>query len=157
SPDGKFMATMTIANEVKICQLTNGLPDIATLLTILNLSTVGNARGIAFDAADNLLVQSSGQGLIRYYSLGNTSTCISSNDASGVNGSFTVALPPVSASILTTANASQNYINSAPPGVPNPGVFNIRLNTNNLTSSIKVSFAKAGTAVYPTHYAINTG
>ena len=157
SPDGRYIATITINNAILIANLTNGLPDDSSLITIANTPTTGNARGIAWDAADNLYVCSSGQGLLRYFSLGITSTTISSNDFSGTNGSFVLALPQVQASVVaTTPVASQNY------GSPTPGVFNISLNTNTLITPVTVSFTRSGSAVYsnnlPTgNYTLNLG
>ena len=157
SPDGRYIATMTINNAILIANLTNGLPDDSSLITIATSPTTGNARGIAWDAADNLYVCSSGQTLLRYYSLGITSTTISSNDFTGTNGSFSLALPQVAASVVaTTTLGSQNY------GSPIPAVFSISLSTNTLITPVTVSFTRSGTAFYsnnlPTgNYTINLG
>jgi hypothetical protein len=104
-----------------------------------------------WDAANNLYVCSSGQLLMRIYSLGLTTTCITSNDFTGNNGSFQLVLPAASASVVaTTPLASQNY------GTPIPGVFRITLNTNFLNAPLTVGFTRSGTANYTNHYSINT-
>ena len=132
--------------------------DDGSIFGIANTPTTGNSRGMDWDAALNLYVTSSGQGLLRIYSLGLTTTCITSNDFSGTNGSFNVTLPPVTASVVaTTPLASQNYVNNTPtPGTPIPGVFRISLNTNTLGAPLTINFTRSGTAVYTNHYVINT-
>ena len=158
SPDGLYMATMTINNAILIVSLTNGIPDESSLVTIANTPTTGNARGIAWDAADNLYACSSGQGLLRSFSLGITATTVTTNDYTGTNGGFKLLLPPTQASLAVTQPlASQNYVNNTPAGTPIPGVFTINLNTNFLVSPVTVSFTVSGTASYPSNYTMNIG
>ncbi|HEV2329029.1 MAG TPA: immunoglobulin domain-containing protein [Verrucomicrobiae bacterium] len=158
SPDGRFLASVDLQNGILVANLTNGLPDDASLFGILNAPSVGNSRGMDWDAADNVYVCSSGQGLLRSYSLGLTTTCITSNDITGTNGSFYFILPPVTASVAaTTPQASQNYVNNASPGTPIPGVFTISLNTNALAAPAVVNFGLSGTAKLGTNYTITTG
>lgn len=158
SPDNRFLATLTYYNEIEVCSLTNGLPDVSTMIRIANTPATSASRGIAFDAADNIIVNSSGQGYLRCYSLGYTSTTITTNDITGTNGGFQFILPPVNASLaVTTATASQNYVNSATPGVPIPGVFTINLSTNYLAAPVTVNFTLSGSALYRTNYTINLG
>jgi hypothetical protein len=103
-----------------------------------------------WDAADNIWVSSSGQGLLRCYSLGITATAITTNDYTGTNGNFQLILPPVTASIATTTPlASQHYTNNpAGPGrgFGTPGVFTINLSTNNLTQPVQVTMVWATNA-----------
>lgn len=157
SPDGKYLAAITINNKIIIANLTNGIPDNSTLITIANTSSVGNARGLAFDAADNIYEVSSGQGLLRGYSLGNSATTISSNDYTGNNGSFQLVLPGTTATVAaTTPLASQNYINSSPAGTPIPGVFTISLTTNFNFLPVAINITLGGTAGLNTNYTINS-
>ena len=158
SPDGRYMATMTINNAILVVNLVNGIPDESSLVTIANTSTTGNARGIAWDAADNIYACSSGQGLLRYWSLGVTSTTITTNDYTGTNGGFQLILPPTQATVqVAQPLASQNYVNNTPAGTPIPGIFAINLNTNYLAAPVTVSFTRSGTAAYPTNYTLNLG
>lgn len=151
SPDGRFLASVDVNNGITIAYLTNGIPDDSSLFGIPNTPTTGNSRGMSWDAADNLYVVSSGQGLFRVWSLGISTTCVTSNDFSGTNGSFFIAMPSLTASVAaTTPQASQNY------GTPIPGVFTITLNTNTLASPLTVNFSRSGTAVYTNYYVINT-
>lgn len=161
SPDGLFIASVDINNGITVANLTNGIPDNSSIFAIpqpaLGVGTagnnyVGNSRGIGWDAADNLYVCSSGQGLLRVFSLGNSSVCVSSNDVTGTNGTFRLVLPPVAATVATTTpQASQNY------GTPVPGVLTISLTTNILAAPVIVSFTKSGTAAYLTNYTLNLG
>jgi len=156
SPDGRFLAAVTINNQIIVCSLTNGIPDASSLLTI-GSATTGNSRGLAWDAADNLYMCSSGLGVLRQYSLGLSTTCITSNDVTGTNGTFQLVLPSVTATVAVTANGSQNYINNASPGTPIPGIFSINLTTNYLATPVTVSYALSGSAGYLTNYTINLG
>ena len=141
SPDGRFLASVDLNNGITLANLTNGIPDDASLTGITNSSGTGNSRGMDWDVANNIYVISSGQGLLRIYSLGLTTTCITSNDFTGTNGSFNLVLPPLTASVVaTTPDASQNY------GTPIPGVFTITLSTNSLTAPLTVNLTRSGTA-----------
>ena len=89
SPDGQYVATIanTTANFFVLAKLTNGLPDLSTVTT--NATGIGMpGRGIAFDAADNVYVVSGGNDRLRVFSLGLTTTAITSNDVSVANGAF---------------------------------------------------------------------
>ncbi|PYI84009.1 MAG: hypothetical protein DME26_13880, partial [Verrucomicrobia bacterium] len=155
---GRFLASVDINNGVTIANLTNGIPDEGSIFGFTNAPTTGNSRGMDWDAANNIYVSSSGQGLLRIYSLGITTTCVTSNDFTGTNGSFALILPPTAATIVaTTPLASQNYVNNTPPGIPIPGVFRISLDANHLEAPVVVAFARAGTAVITNNYNFNYG
>lgn len=160
SPDGQYIASVDINNGITIASLTNGIPNDGTIFGIsqgtfgstsgLNLA---NSRGMDWDPANNIWVISSGQGLLRCWSLGLTTTCITSNDWTGTNGSFAIAVPPLKASVAaTTRIASQNYVNNTVnAGTPIPGVFRISLANNDTTATgpVTVSFVRTGTGVGP--------
>ncbi len=153
SPDGVYFASVDVNNGITIANLTNGIPDDGSIFQVPNLSTTVNSRGMCWDAADNIWVASSGQGLLRCYSLGITTTCVTSNDFSGTNGSFAFTKPGAAASaIATTPTASQNYINNTNvgfgPGTPIPGVFTISLNVNSNPGPVAVSFVLGGTGFF---------
>ena len=88
SPDGRFIATVDANDGITFASLTNGIPDESTVFSIVNPPSAPSARGMCWDAADNILVSSSGQGLLRAYSLGLRGTAATSNDQTGTNGSF---------------------------------------------------------------------
>jgi hypothetical protein len=156
SPDGKYLASVDINNGVTLANLTNGIPNEGTLFGIsqgtfgnnTGLNT-GNSRGMDWDPADNLWIISSGQGLLRCFSLGLTTTCVSSNDWTGTNGTFQLVVPALQSSVaIINPTASQNYVNNTVnSGVPTPGVFRISLGTNNTTATgpVTVGFVRGGT------------
>ncbi len=147
SPDGRYVAGASIDNWFVICPLTNGLPDTANLYTTTPTSFSGNARGLSFDAADNLYLSSSGIGLVQSWSLGLTTTAITTGNTNG-SYNFQLILPATSVNVAaTTPNASQGGVNGV-PGTPIPGVFTItRTNANNdYSSQVTVNFVLSGTA-----------
>lgn len=161
SPDGQYVASVDVNNGVTIASLTNGIPNEGTIFGIPNAPSTGNSRGMDWDPANNVWVISSGQGLLRCWSLGLTTTCVTSNDWTGTNGTFQLLVPALNASVaVINPIASQNYVNNTVnPGTPIPAVFRISLNTNDTTSSgpVTVGFVRTGTANYTNNYTINTG
>jgi Immunoglobulin I-set domain len=170
SPDGRFLASVDAGNGITIATLTNGIPDDNSIFAVpqpddpawFNLinsgAYVGNSRGMDWDAADNIYVCSSGQGLLRVFSLGISTTCVTSNDWTGTNGTFHLILPNATATVVASQpKASQNYINSLPAGTPTPAVFTIGLDQNQLAAPVTVNFTRSGTAVYQTNYTIILG
>jgi hypothetical protein len=160
SPDNRWLATLLINDTILIANLKpDGTPDESSIFSIPNTPNVANARGLAWDAADNLYACSSGQGLLRVFSLGLPTTAITSNDFTGTNGSFQLILPPVTATIAaTTPEASQNYVNNTNnPGTPTPGVFTISLNQSTISTPVSVAFTLGGSAANPLNYTLGTG
>ena len=96
--------------------------------------------------------------MLRVFSLGISTTCITSNDWTGTNGTFQLILPSAKATVAASQpNASQNYINSTPAGTPIPGVFAITLDQSTLSAPVTVNFTRSGTAAYVTNYTMNLG
>lgn len=160
SPDGKYLASVDVFNGATIATLTNGIPNEGTIFGIQNAANIANSRGMDWDPADNLWIISSGTGQLRCYSLGLTTTCVTSNDWTGTNGTFQLLTPPLGASLaIVSPTASQNYVNNAVnPGAPIPAVFRITLSSSDTTASgpVTVGFARTGTGVYTNNYIINT-
>ena len=149
SPDGQYLAMSdnlpgTPVGSFRLCNLTNGLPDISTLTT--NTAQVGaSSRGIAFDAADNVYVTggganyAGGSNVLQVLSLGLTTTAITSNDRTGTNGTFSLSIPPTTVSVTAIAkNASQ--------AGPTPGTFQLTRAGQYLSLPFTVSFSLTGTA-----------
>ena len=175
SPDGKFIASVDINNGVTLASLTNGIPNDGTIFGINQANfpftapagitgvgaNTGNSRGMDWDPAGNIWVISSGQGLLRCFSLGLTTTCISSNDWTGTNGTFQLVTPPMNASVaVITPVASQNYVNNTiNPGVPISGSFRISLDTANTTTAgtTFVGFTRSGSAGAILRYVVTSG
>ena len=170
SPDGRFLASVDAGNGITIATLTNGIPDDSSIFAVPQPGDpfgfpasgggayVGNSRGMCWDAADNIYVVSSGQGLLRVFSLGVSTTCVTSNDYTGTNGSFQLIVPNATATVVATQpQASQNYINNLSAGIPIPGVFKISLDQSQLAAPVAVNFTRSGTATYLTNFTMNLG
>jgi hypothetical protein len=145
SPNGKYLASVHDNNKVSILPLINGLPDLANLSTIDATPTTTIGRDIAWDAANNLYTVSSGQGLLRVYSLGLTTMAVTSNDASGTNGSFQLVTPSTTVSVQATTPAASET-------GPTPGVFTIT-RSGDLSGPLTVNFVLSGTASNGVDYA----
>jgi hypothetical protein len=92
SPDGKYLAIMQIDNDVTLLPLVNGVPDLANRLVMDGGTNTGNGRDIAFDAAGNIYIVTSGQGMYRVYSPGgHTKTTLSFDGSSYAFNSQTIA------------------------------------------------------------------
>ncbi len=102
SPDGQYMG---LGDEVyaqfTIVKLTNGIPDISTTKKS-SLPPYTGTRSVAFDAADNFYTVDGNSDSLRCYSLGFSTTCITSNDVTAANGSFQLILPSASVSVTAT-------------------------------------------------------
>jgi len=161
SHDGKYIASQDIQNGITIANLTNGIPNDGSIFGISNAPSTTNGRGLCWDAADNIWVTSNGQLLLRCYSLGITTTCVTSNDFTGTNGSFAIVTPGATATLaVPTPTASQNYVNNPSgnnPGTPIPGVFRVDLNVSSNPAPVSVAIVLGGTATLGTQYTINTG
>lgn len=147
SADGRYVVGVSIDNWFVICPLTNGIPDVGNLFVNTPTSTSGNGRGVAFDAADNLYLSSSGLGLVQSWSLGITTIATTTGNASGGTG-FQLVFPSTEVNVVATTNsASQGGANGL-PGVPVPGAFLItRTNANNdYSTPVTVNFSLGGTA-----------
>jgi hypothetical protein len=69
SPDQKWLAGFMNFSDTVIIPLVNGLPDLANRL-IVDSGTSNSGRDIAFDAADNIYIVSSGDQLYRVFEPG---------------------------------------------------------------------------------------
>jgi hypothetical protein len=166
SPDGKLFASVDFNNGITVASLThgnsdpnlNGIPDDSTIFSVPNSPYTATSRGMSWDAAGNIYVGGQGQFTLRAFSLGGTTTCVTSNDWTSTNGTFAAVQPPIIASLnVTTPSASQNY------GSPIAGVVRISLNTNFLSAPLTVFLGRSGTASYnalnaapSSMYSINT-
>jgi hypothetical protein len=121
SKDGKWVALARVDNSVWVLPIdpTTGLPDITQRKLFNGLGATGNSRGIAFDAAGNLFMVSSGYQAMRVFSPGGTSITTLSSD-----GSFTTqsaATPEWLATGSASANDAANWPLSVAPN--NSGAF----------------------------------
>jgi hypothetical protein len=147
SRDGRYVVGLSILNYFIVAPLTNGIPDVGNIFMNTPTSYSGNGRGVAFDAADNVYVSSSGLGLCQSWSLGITATATTTGNASGPTA-FNVIFPSTQVSVAATANfASQGGVNGT-AGTPVQGTFTItRTNANNdYSAPMTVNFKFSGTA-----------
>ncbi len=163
SPDGAYLVGASIDNWFVITPLTNGIPDVSRLFVVTPTSFTGNGRGVCWDAADNIYLSSSGIGALQEWTLGGTSTAITTGTTTGSTG-FTLLSPDNIVTVGATnldgsaANmASQGGVNGT-PGTPVPGAFTItRSSTNGYGLPLGVSFSLTGTATNGVYTVTTTG
>lgn len=177
SPDDQFLAmggtsvsaaggNSAFAGQIEIMPLNytnangvSGLPNLHQL-TSFKFNTAANEamRQIAFDAADNIYAESgSSSDTMREFTLGFTTSAVTSNDYTGVNGAFALSYPqgdalPLLNDLATTPISSEGY------GTPSPGVITFtRSGTAALLSSpITITYTLSGTATNNVNYQIGT-
>ncbi len=126
SPDQKWLAAITNINAVVAIPLISGIPDLANMLVVDTTNHTGSARDIGFDAADNIVYVSSGQGLLRTLALGGHTTTTLTYDPSLVAGSqFGFALSTGSVGLAGDYNGdgkvdAADYVTWRNGGSPNP-------------------------------------
>ena len=150
SPDGKYLVGLAIDNHFTICPLTNGIPDVSKIFTVVPTSYAENARGICWDAADNLYNISSGTACVQEWTLGLTVTAVTTGNANGLTG-FTMVYPATTVSV-SAADALISQANTY--GNPTNSYFTIS-RTGDTSGSMRVSFTLGGTATNGT-YTIGT-
>ncbi len=123
SPDGNYFVGTSIDNWFVVTPMTNGIPDVSRLFVVNPTSFSGNARGICWDAADNIYLSSSGIGAGQEWTLGGTATAITTGNTTGPTG-FQLLSPANTVTVGATnmdgsaANmASQGGVNGT-PGTP---------------------------------------
>ena len=148
SADGNYLVGESIDNYLTVCPLTNGIPNTAQIFTVSPTSYTGNGRGVAFDAADNIITSSSGEGVAQSWSLGISATAITTGNLSGTTG-FQLIQPSTTVSVVATQPfASQNTSpNGTGAGPATPGTFSVyRFSTNGYGSAQTVKYVLGGTA-----------
>ncbi|HEV2691696.1 MAG TPA: hypothetical protein VG347_02255 [Verrucomicrobiae bacterium] len=141
SADGSYLVAMNLHNGIVVCALTNGIPNPATIFTVAGTGTTSSARGVAWDAALNYYLSSSGLGVVQEWSLGVTAKAVTTGNVSGQTN-FGLTLPSTKVSVTaTTPFASQ--------AGPTPGVFTITRSSAvsaDTNASLTVFFSIGGTA-----------
>jgi len=153
SPDGNWLACATGFGTTLIAHITNGIPDLSTVVTNneepgpVDTSglLVSQRRGVVFDAADNVitsLAQTPGGGndnptpplpaVLREYSLGYNSIATTSNDSTGTNGTFNVILFPPAPTItgVTAAGATVTIVWTSPWATDTTASFTVQSSSN---------------------------
>lgn len=135
SPDGKYLAVLRDDNAFTVVPLNNGIPDILQRKLITTSPTTTLARDIAFDAAGNLYVVSSGQALLRIYSPGYTT--IATTDTLGFFGVTNIVPEAI-------VNVYGSITNAAEPNID--GEFTFTRTGGDITQPLTVFYTIGGTA-----------
>jgi hypothetical protein len=139
SRDGKWIAVYRYDNnEVLVAPLVDGIPQLANRVVFPAFGTTAAGRGIAFDAAGNLHVVSSGFGMYRVYSPGGTTVASTTSD-----GTFAVVTP------LSTITAIAAVTDTAEGGTPVE--FTVS-RSGSTTAALTVNVALTGTAANGSDY-----
>lgn len=149
SQDGRYLVTVNLDNGVIVCPLTNGIPNVANLITAPGTANTGNARGLALDAADNYYMSSSGLSAVQAWSIGITATAVTTGNSSGQTN-FALIVPDNTVSVVaTTPQASQSG--------PTPGVFTITRSSasTNYSQPVQVNYTLSGTVVNGASYTVS--
>lgn len=157
SPDGKYLATVSMDNHLTICLLTNGIPDVGTIYTIAPVrfgsATSDGADEVVWDAADNLYVLSASDYGLTSWTLGQSATCITTGNANGTTGFSEEPLTPT-ISVYATNAAVISQINSY--GTPTNTLFTI-VRSGPSGATLTVNFTYGGTAPNGTYTVGNSG
>jgi hypothetical protein len=153
SPDERYIAMVHLDNHVTILSLTNDsrggrLPNIYAGGTFAGPGTAGNARGLAWDAAGNLWMSSSGLGTVYQYSLGRTATAVTSGNINGPTG-FTLNSPP-EADLAAANPLLQVAAQTNPYGYPKTAT-NFFSRVGDVSAPLTVNFTVGGTAAPGTY------
>lgn len=155
SPDGKYFATVAGDNHFTICSLTNGIPDVSTIYTVVPTSastaTSSLFREICWDAAGNLYFMTTSTAIVQEWTLGNTATAITTGNAGGTTG-FQVTYPSIVVGLSTT-NAIISQANSY--GTPTSSSFTIA-RTGDSSGGLVVNYTLSGTAAKGTYTITST-
>lgn len=140
SADGAFLAVCRYGNSaVTVLPLVNGLPDFAHLVTFPAFGPTAAARAIAFDAAGNLHVLSSGYALYRTFSPGGSTVATTSSD-----GTFTLRILDAVVTVAASSPATTE-------GSPTPAEFTLT-RTGDLATALTVEYNVTGTATADSDY-----
>jgi hypothetical protein len=150
SPDGKFVVGLAYDNHLVVCSLTNGIPDVSSLYLIAPTAFTTAARGVCWDAADNVYVSSSGIEAIQEWTLGFTATAITTGNASGQTG-FALTLPSTVVGVYATNSIASTTVSQANSyGNPTNAAF-VVFRTGSINAPLTVPLAVSGTAASGTY------
>ena len=135
TPDGTMLANSLNSGKILLTQITNGVPDRATMVTNSTVAAANFKSGVAWDAANNLYatftpsdpstlpLPASCAGIMRVYSLGQNTLAVTRNDWTGTNGTFqlTVFKPTITnqpASQVVAAGGTATFSVGVGLGLP---------------------------------------
>lgn len=143
SPDGRYMAVVRDSSDTWIIPLVDGIPNLAER-KLVPTGSVNLGRDVAFDAAGNLYVATSGHAAVRVFSPGYKTIAIT-----GSAGTFTYTniIPD------TTVTITGNITNAAEPNVN--GEIAFTRTGGDTTQPLTVNFTISGTAKLGVDYSTN--
>ncbi len=159
SPDFKYLVGITGCGCILMCSITNGIPDVSTLVTnqlpaLTGTGSSASARGICWDAADNFYTASTADAFVRQWSLGQSVKATTTGNAGGTTGFSQILLIPT-LNVYATNNTVISQANSY--GNPTSGSFTIVRTGGNTGLPLTVNFTYSGTAPNGTYTAGSTG
>ncbi|MDB6109832.1 MAG: Calx-beta domain protein [Pedosphaera sp.] len=149
SSDDKFIAVARSTGFVWVMPLTNGLPDLSKRVWLAVGTSGQSIRGLAFDAASNLYIDSNSSEQIKIFSPGGTTVATTANDSTGANGSFSITAP------ATTVTVAATIPTITESGGSN-GVFTIT-RVGDTGVPLTVPFTITGTATSGSDYTMASG
>ena len=145
SPDGRYLATISYYdNHVTVVEMKDGIPDLTKYVVFAPFGTTAAGRYIAFDAAGNIHVISSGYALYRVFSPGGFTIATTGSD-----GTFAVATPPSVVTVVASSNTTSE-------GSATPGEF-VFTRQGDLTGELTVKYVVEGTATNGADYQTLSG
>lgn len=149
SPDMRFLALQRSSGIVVVCPLVNGIPFLGGRVEFTAIGS--SARQIIFDAADNLYVISNNTERMRIYSLGMTTTAVTTSAPSGSGAGGTFSFAPPSQTISISSDTNVVYEAGA-----TTATLTITRANDPLTSPVTVVFSTSGTATRGSDYVLKT-
>ena len=144
-PDGSRLALVNIENNtVTILPFVGGLPDITNRLSFSAMGTASQGRDVAFDAAGNLYVISSGSQILRVFSPGGVTTATTGSD-----GTFAVTRPPAQVSVAA--------VSSTMPEASGSVLVTFTRSGGDFNQPLTVSYRLSGTASNGVDYLLDQG
>jgi hypothetical protein len=141
SADGSQLALVNYENNaVTVLTMAGGLPDLTNRLAFSAMGTASQGRDLAFDAAGNLYVLSSGSQIMRVFSPGGVTTATTGSD-----GTFGVVHPSVQVSITTSLSSVSE--------AGGQGLFTLMRYGGDISKSLTVNYQLSGTASNGVDYA----
>lgn len=152
SPDGRYMAVVRDGSDTWIIPLTNGIPNLGSRrLVATGSASIG--RDVAFDAAGNLYISTSGHLALRVFSPGYTT--VATTTWSAVSGNtFSVTNITPNQAVMITGNVATGAVTNAVEGSADGVVTFSRTGDTNVP--LTVTYVLSGTANRGGDYVTNS-
>lgn len=137
APDGSTFANA--ANDVIVVPLTNGIPNIPAR-QVFHFGGFGFGRDVAFDAAHNLYMVSSGLGILQALDIGE-----STDVTTGTDGTYDFETPATTVSVAATTPTAYEQGSV-------PGAFTVTRAAADISQPLTVFYTVTGTAKTNVNY-----